>query len=309
MIGWFSPFLFYLARCTENELRRQVELLKKENSMLRKRVPKKRIFLNRQEKEELLKLGAAVGPAAHRLITIVHPRTYQRWVLEKRLGKKPKKMGRPRTLESIRKTIIRLARETGWGYNRILGELKKLRIRYVSQTTIKNILKEEGIKPSPRRGSGTWDEFLKAHVDTLCQVDFFNKMVWTPTGLKQAFVLAFIHVGTRRVFCSPCSFKPDSKWMIRQAESLVEQARDARLSMKYLIRDRDNKYIEGFDQVFQDNGCTIEATAPQSPNQNAFIERWIKSINDAYSYCPRSRGSFGGDRGHRSSAPTLWTAV
>ena len=23
MTGWFSPFIFYLARCTENELRRQ----------------------------------------------------------------------------------------------------------------------------------------------------------------------------------------------------------------------------------------------------------------------------------------------
>ena len=54
-------------------------------------------------------------------------------------------MGRPRTLESIREIVIRLARETGWGYGRILGELRKLRIRYVSQSTIKNILKEEGI--------------------------------------------------------------------------------------------------------------------------------------------------------------------
>jgi hypothetical protein len=35
MTGWFSPFLFYLARCTENELRRQVELLKAEVEMLR----------------------------------------------------------------------------------------------------------------------------------------------------------------------------------------------------------------------------------------------------------------------------------
>lgn len=115
----------------------------------------------------MLKLGAELGPNAHKSMILVHPRTYQQWVLEKKLGKKPKKMGRPRTLETIRKTIVRLARETGWGYGRILGELRKLRIRYVSQSTMKTILKEEGIKPSPRRGSGTLDEFLKAHVDTL----------------------------------------------------------------------------------------------------------------------------------------------
>jgi putative transposase len=96
MTGWFSPFLFYLARCTENELRRQLELLKAENQMLRSRVPKKRIFLKRDERELLLKLGAAIGPGASKLITIVHRRTYQRWVQEKNCGKKTKKMGRPR---------------------------------------------------------------------------------------------------------------------------------------------------------------------------------------------------------------------
>ncbi len=278
MTGWFSPFLFYLSRCTENELRWQIEFLKAENEMLRRRVPKKRIFLKQEERERLLKLGAAIGPGVSRLITIVHQRTYQRWVHEKNSGKAVKKMGRPRTMESIREIVIRLASETGWGYRRILGELKKLRIHSVSRSTIKNILQEEGIKPSPKRGRGTWDEFLKLHVDTLWQVDFFSKMIWTPTGLRQAFVLAFIHVGTRRVFCSPCSFKPDAKWMVGQAHAFVEQAREADLRIEYLVRDRDGMYVQEFDQVFKDIGCRVKPTAPQSPNQNAFIERWIKSI-------------------------------
>jgi putative transposase len=103
-------------------------------------------------------------------------------------------------------------------------------------------------------------------------------MIWTPTGLRQAFVLAFIHVGTRRVFCSPCSFKPEAKWMVRQAQAVVEQACDAGLAMSYLIRDRDGMYVREFDQVFKDMGCRVKPTAPRSPNQNAFIERWIKSI-------------------------------
>jgi putative transposase len=278
MTGWFSPFLFYLARCTENELRRQIDLLKAENEMLRARVPKQRIFLKQDERERLLKLGTAIGPGAAKLITIVHRRTYQRWVQRKNAGKPAKKIGRPKTLESVREIVIRLARETGWGYGRILGELRKLRIRCVSQSTIKNILKEEGVQPSPRRGNGTWDEFLKAHIDTLWQVDFFSKMIWTPTGLRQAFVLAFLHVGTRRVFCSPSSFKPDPKWMALQAHAFVEQAREAGLVVDQLVRDNDGMYIEGFNQVFEDIGCRVIPTAPQAPNQNAFIERWVKSI-------------------------------
>ena len=278
MRGWFAPFLFYLARCTENELRRQIELLKAENEMLRRRVPKKRIFLQADERDRLLKLGEAIGAGAAKLITIVHPRTYQRWVREESSGRKPKKTGRPPTLESVRDIIIRLARETSWGYARILGELRKLRIRSVSKSTIKTILTEEGIKPSPKRGRGSWDQFLKIHVNTLWQVDFFSKMIWTPTGLRQTFVLAFIHLGTRRVFCSPCSFKPDRRWMVDQAHAFIEQAREAGLSIEYLVHDRDGMYVREFDRVFKDLHYHVISTAPQSPNQNAFIERWVKSI-------------------------------
>jgi len=57
-------------------------MLKAKNEMLRSRVPKKRIFLKQDERERLLKLGAAIGPGASKLITIVHHRTYQRWVRE-----------------------------------------------------------------------------------------------------------------------------------------------------------------------------------------------------------------------------------
>ena len=37
-------------------------------------------------------------------------------------------------------------------------------------------------------------------------------------------------------------------------------------------------YIPEFDQVFTEIDCCVGPTAPQAPNQNAFIERWIGSI-------------------------------
>jgi putative transposase len=41
--------------------------------------------------------------------------------------------------------------ETGFGLTRIVGELRCLGIKKISHTTVRNILKEEGITPKPDR--------------------------------------------------------------------------------------------------------------------------------------------------------------
>ncbi|QDS99305.1 integrase core domain-containing protein [Adhaeretor mobilis] len=279
MSSWFSPLLFLLAGSNEDQLRKQIDFLKAENEMLRKRIPKKRIFLENEERERLLKLGEAIGRGVLQVITIVSSRTYQRWQREVRCGKKPtKKMGRKGTPESIREIVVRLAKETGWGYGRIVGELKKLRIQCVGRTTVRTILKEEGIHPGPKRGPGTWHEFVKSHAETLWQIDFFSKPVVTKTGIKQAFVLAFLHVNSRRVICSPATFHPNENWVVNQAEGFLKQAEEASLPVRYLVRDKDYKFSRRFDEVFEQADVAVEPTSPRSPNQNAFVERWIGSI-------------------------------
>ena len=148
----------------------------------------------------------------------------------------------------------------------------------MGRTTVGTILKEEGVKPSPKRGSGTWDEFIKIHADTLWQVDFFSKAVVTRRGIKQAFVLAFLNIKTRRVFCSTSTLKPDGKWMNKQAKSLLKKAKQANLPIRHLVLDCDYKYTSDFNDVFEKADIRIERTAPRAPNQNAFVERWIGSL-------------------------------
>ena len=167
-MGWcVQPLLFYLARCTRNKLIQQIEFLKAENEMLRKRVPKHRIWLKPDEKARLLKLAIAIGPEVKQLVTIVTYATICAWRRSsgdfkargpKRPNKKP---------NEIRELVVRIARETGWGYTRILGELRKLGIQDISRQTVVNILKEAGHNPYSPKGPGSWDELIKRQAETL----------------------------------------------------------------------------------------------------------------------------------------------
>ena len=278
MVRIFQPLLFMLAGSTQDQLIRQIEFLKAENEMLRKRVPRKRIFLEPHERAKLLKLGKELGPAIRQLITIVSYSTFRRWVRKEEGRNGPNRRGRPRLAAIVRELVVSIAQETGWGYSRILGELKKLKVGRISRQSVKNILIEHGLDPGPKRGTGTWSEFLRIHSETLRQCDFFSKRVWTLAGPRQIFALAFIHLATRRVFVTPATLKPDAAWMKMRAQAFLAHAQEQQLACTIVMRDRDGKFSESFDQVFKDRSIQVKPVGPQAPNMNAFVERWIQSL-------------------------------
>ncbi|MEN1680450.1 MAG: hypothetical protein AAGJ46_12730 [Planctomycetota bacterium] len=101
-----------------------------------------------------------------------------------------------------------------------------------SSMRLRPILKEEGIYPSPKPGKGSWDDFVKIRAKTLWQCDFFSKMVMTTSGMRQTYVLAFLHVSSRRVTCSPAMLKPDDKCATALAQSMLEQTRASELPVR-----------------------------------------------------------------------------
>jgi putative transposase len=216
MPRFLQPLLLLLPRLTDRQLAGVVQYPKVENDILRSRLPK-RITITPREKQRLPRFGWPLGSAIKQVITIVTPRTFLRWVNgdgpRNRSAAPRRSPGRPRTAADIRDLVLRIARETGWGYTKILGELKKLRLGKICRSTVVNIRKQAGLDPRPKRREHTWAEFLAIHAATLWQCDLFAHKVLTWRGWKDCFVLAFIHVGGRRVFVSPCTRNPDAEWV------------------------------------------------------------------------------------------------
>jgi putative transposase len=277
MKRFIHPLLLLLARLAEKELVQMIEYLKAENRILRSKLPK-RIEATLAERARLMKHGVRLGSAIKHVITIVHPRTFARWLSESKSGKKPRRRGRPRKPEQIRHLIVEMAKATGWGYRRILGELRKLRIRNISRATVCRVLQEHGFDPGPKRGHGTWHDFIQRHLKTVWATDFFTKKVWTLRGPVTYYVLFFIHLHTRRVHIAGMTPNPDGVWMAQIARnmSMVFSEEPAEFQPTHIIRDRDSKFTHQFCSILELDGLEFRPIPARSPNLNPHAEAWVQ---------------------------------
>ena len=118
MTKLLHPLLLLIAGATDRQLARHVQYLKEENRILRARLAE-RIVVTAKERQRLLRFGRPVGAAIRELITIVSPRTFARWVSGEAQGSSgPRKPGGPKTERNIQELVVRLTRETGWGYTK-----------------------------------------------------------------------------------------------------------------------------------------------------------------------------------------------
>ena len=280
MPWFFDPLLKHLVRSSEQELVAQIQFLKAENRMLRARLPKS-VTLTRAERQRLMRLGRRIRwSVLKEIITVVHVGTFTRWIREARRGvpwPPRKKVGRPPTPEHIRAIVIRIAREAGLGYTRIQGELNKLGID-LSRSTITNILRGAGMSPDPQRGEGRWDEFLRMHAETLWACDFLSVRAWTMRGLKQFYLMLFIHVGSRVIHVSPATLHPTDGWVRQQARNFCLISDDSEHPAKLVLRDRDRKFQAPFDATLRAHGIETVVLPRNSPNLNAVCERAIRSL-------------------------------
>jgi hypothetical protein len=131
--------------------------------------------------------------------------------------------GRPPINAEVRELVVRLAHENrGWGYIRIVGELRKLGIT-ISATSVRNILMKAGLPPAPQRDRQSWRRFLQAHGDSILACDFFTV---DTVCLRRIYLLAFLSTGSRRIEYVACTSKPNTAWMLQQARNLLMELDD-----------------------------------------------------------------------------------
>ena len=186
--------------------------------------------------------------------------------------------GRPRERGALAALIVRMSLENpGWGYTRVRDALSNLGVE-IARSTVARILDEHGIEPAPERArKRTWEAFLRAHWDTIAAADFFPVEVLTWAGIVRYQVLFVMRLATRRVEIAGVVRDTglSDDWMQQVGRNLTDAVSGFLNGATHLILDRDPLYTSAFRQLLRSSGVRLVRLPRESPNLNAYAERWI----------------------------------
>ena len=280
---WLNvPVIAMITRLLCRELTLQNEYLRQENKIYKSKINRRVVFTD-EERRTLVESALAMGKDLMKeVVTIVKPKTILAWQqrLEKQKwdysDRRKNNPGRPRIAQDIEQLVCQMARENEWGYQRIRGELKKLKIK-ISKTTVANILKRNGLPPSPERNGLTWQQFLARHAEVFLCADMFRKEIWTFRGLTTAFVFFVIHLKTRKVLFTRVTFSPTHQWLKQQARHIIWECEEHGIEPRFFLRDNDMLYPKDMDNILGFSDIETITTPFQAANANSHAERYVLS--------------------------------
>ncbi len=96
MLRWFYVALHLLFEAGTARRDARIRFLKAQVEILRRKLGGNRVIPNPDDRAWLLAIGQELDHDVADVIGIVTPRTYCRWVVELREGRRPKRVGRPK---------------------------------------------------------------------------------------------------------------------------------------------------------------------------------------------------------------------
>lgn len=127
-----------------------------------------------------------------------------------------------------------------------------------------SILEQAGIDPAPRRDGPSWRQLLTAQAHGILATDFF--CVDTVPG-QRLYVLFVVEHATRRVHLRGVTANPSGAWVAQQARNLLMDLGERVAAFQFLIRDRNAKFTDIFDAVFNSEGIRILPTGAGAPTE------------------------------------------
>ncbi|ADI13002.1 integrase catalytic region [Streptomyces bingchenggensis BCW-1] len=225
----------------------EVLALRHENTVLRRQIA--RVRYEPADRIRLAILSRPVPREHWRHVFSVTPTTLLAWhrqhLAPKWTFSQHRRPGRPSTAPTVKQLILRLVKEnSASGHRRIQGELARLGYQ-IAPSTVWEILHAARIDPAPQRSGRTWREFLTApHHGILAGV----------------------------------TAHPTVPWTVQQARNLTMTLGCRMGSLRFLLRDRDSKYTNTFDAVFQADDMEILLSPPRAPKANAVCERAVGTL-------------------------------
>ncbi|MDG2122314.1 MAG: integrase core domain-containing protein [Verrucomicrobiales bacterium] len=268
--------------------RRQQDIIEFQNAQIRilmDKMGRKRLLLSDDQRRLLAAKGKALGSRAlTELTTIVTPDTILRWhrrlIAEKwdYSDRRKKATGRPPVSVEVSRLVLGMAEENPtWGYDRIRGALANLG-HEISDTTVGNILRANGIEPAPERmRTTTWKTFLQAHWESFAAIDFTSVEGWTRDGLTTFYILVVMRLNTRRVEIAGVTESPDGIWTEQMARNLTASGGFLD-GATHLLVDRDTKFLPLRTYLEGMTDTRVVLLPPRSPNLNAHLERYMRSM-------------------------------
>src|ERR1700730_7342684 len=268
LIVWMVTDLFLSRAALEAE----IWMLRQQINVLRRTAPKKQTFsaIDRLIFVCLYRLLPDVRDA----LAIVKPETVVKW---HRAGfrlywgwKSKARGGRP----TVRLDICKLIREMStanplWGAPRIHGELLKLGVD-IGQTSVAKYMVRR--RDPPSQG---WRTFLCNHADGIAAMDMF---VVPTISFRLLYGLLIMRHGRRHILWFGITAHPTAEWIANQ----VTEACGWEQAPRYLIRDRDGAYGEGFIRRLRSRGIRDRSTSPRSPWQDEHCQSAVGSATDPW---------------------------